>query len=725
MNPDIKNEIYLDHNATTPVLPEVAEAVLTAMRDLYGNPSSSHITGLKARQILQRARECAKTVLNTVDGEVIFNSGATESIHTAVFSALQHIRRQSSTHVPVILYGATEHKAVPEAIKHWKTILDVPCEIHAIPVDANGQIDCGFVRSFGDRLALVCTMAVNNETGVMQDLKRIESTIREVSPNALWLVDAVQALGKMTLNFSQLSVDYASFSGHKLYCPKGVGFLYVRQGAPFVALITGGGQEQGRRSGTENIPGIASLAVVLSYLVEASRSPFKDKNTLIRYNQFLTAALKDSFPEVVFNTPMEHAVPTTINFSVRGFSSKEIMDLLDAAQIRVSSGSACSSKATRSHVLDAMGLEPWRSESAIRLSFGPVVDESEIQEACLRIKSAATSLKSSCLLVNTTNEELEKVKVDGLIQIRSGDVCTQVLCSAATRHCVVIDPVPVLCERIEHLINCQGLTVLGVLCSHESGQATAQILWDMLSASKRIMYGAHCNPLKDETSEIRIDDRIRLSMLSAAHERAFVVRDEYNRIRYCFVQNVLSLQSSAIRPQAAGFQTESQSHTVGSILNSEINRPEFGEALICGAVDERHLFAISVEQLPQLDVKSNKNDAGCGAALKQIANVRAYSCSEVKSLLNQDSEVLFYDVREPYEFGLFKSWAELGFERSPENVPLSRFVAVLDNLIRDKRHTSHIVFICRSGGRSEEAANVLRRFGFDNVGHVAGGVALL
>src|SRR5690606_27262970 len=172
------------------------------------------------------------------------------------------------------------------------------------------------------------------------------------------------------LQLSETTIDYAPFSGHKLYGPKGIGFMYVRESAPFTPLIIGGGQEQGQRSGTENLPGIAALHALFELLLNKEQQVFQSHTVLEGYRQKLLSALRSVFPTLVLNHELEDSVPTTLNFSVRGVPSRDIMDVFDAANIRVSSGSACSSGVTRSFVLDAMGLEAWRSSSAIRLSFG-------------------------------------------------------------------------------------------------------------------------------------------------------------------------------------------------------------------------------------------------------------------------------------------------------------------------------------------------------------------
>jgi cysteine sulfinate desulfinase/cysteine desulfurase-like protein/rhodanese-related sulfurtransferase len=390
----MQHDIYLDANATTPVLPAAAHAAMRAMQSTYGNPSSSHMMGLQAQALMEEVRTRASRLLDTGEGRLVFVSGATEAIQTAVFSALLAIRAQRQSGKAtggLLVYGATEHKAVPECIAHWNSVLELGLEMRCLPVDGDGRHDLSALAAMAADAALVCTMAANNETGALSDLVGIERVLTRRAPDALWLVDCVQALGKMPLHLCRRRIDYAAFSGHKLYAPKGIGLLYVAARAPFTPLMVGGGQESALRSGTENMAGIAALGAVLRAL-EDGRT-FQEPAALLRMRDALANSLRDAFPGVMFNTPLDHALPTTLNFSVPGRSSKELMDVLDAGGIRVSAGSACSAaKAAPSHVLLAMGLPEERAASAIRMSFGPASDEAWIARACARIRHCGEAL---------------------------------------------------------------------------------------------------------------------------------------------------------------------------------------------------------------------------------------------------------------------------------------------------------------------------------------------
>lgn len=397
MNLDLPAELYLDFNATSAVLPEAAAAAHAAMLSAYGNPSSTHALGLRAQTLLSQTRQRAREVLGAPTGQLLFTSGATEGIQTAVLSALcglRECRRQGAAVGRVLLYGATEHKAVPEALAHWNRVLGLGFEVRALPVDARGRHDLAALRAALPEVGLLCTMAANNETGVVSDLAGIEALLRELNSPALWLVDGVQALGKLSLNLSASRIDYSPFSGHKLHAPKGVGLLYVREGSPFTPLIAGGGQEGGARSGTENMPGIAALGAVLAALQRGDT--FCLPARLHAFRQRLCEALEVAFPGVVFNAALEDSLPTTLNFSWPGVPAQRLMSALEAAGLMVSAGSACSAaQAKPSAVLAAMGWPESRSTASVRLSLGLLVDEAFVDQVCERLLACGAALRKA------------------------------------------------------------------------------------------------------------------------------------------------------------------------------------------------------------------------------------------------------------------------------------------------------------------------------------------
>ncbi|WP_075794202.1 aminotransferase class V-fold PLP-dependent enzyme [Massilia putida] len=446
------SDIYLDANATSPVLPSAIAAAVEAMEAQFGNPSSSHATGLRARRILDTTRARARRVLGAGPGRVLFTSGATEGIQTAVLSALVAVRERRAAGEDcgdLLVYGATEHKAVSESLAHWNRLLGTGLTLLALPVDAAGRHRLDVLRDLAPRAAMVCTMAANNETGAISDLDGIARVLRESGSKAYWMVDCVQALGKLPLDLANTRIDYAPFSGHKLHAPKGIGILYVRDGAPYTPLMIGGGQEGGQRSGTENMAGIAALGAVLAALEEGTT--FRGHAELAAMRDRLAATLRDAFPAIVFNAPFEHTLPTTLNFAVPGVSSKDLLDLFDAAGVRVSAGSACSAaKAAPSYVLDAMGLPLWRSGGAVRLSIGPLADDAFVDAACARIRHCGEALRASRF----------KDGSPGVMQVSGDGRYGWIVFDATT--CVVIDPPRDQLERIAALARDAGLRVLDV-----------------------------------------------------------------------------------------------------------------------------------------------------------------------------------------------------------------------------------------------------------------------
>jgi cysteine sulfinate desulfinase/cysteine desulfurase-like protein/rhodanese-related sulfurtransferase len=459
----MSTELYLDANATSPVLPSAIAAAAAAMEACFGNPSSSHACGLRAKALLDATRARARRVLGAAGGRVMFTSGATEGIQTAVLSALCAVRerrRRGEACGDLLVYGATEHKAVPESLAHWNRLLGTNLELRPLPVDATGRHRLDLLRELAPRAAFVCTMAANNETGVVSDLDGIARVLEEAASPALWMVDCVQALGKLPLQLGATRIDYAPFSGHKLYAPKGIGLLYVRADAPFTPLMCGGGQEAGQRSGTENMAGIAALGAVLEAL--ETGGTFRTPAELRALRDRLAGALREAFPSLVFNAPLEHALPTTLNFSVPGLSSKELLDLFDAAGVRVSAGSACSaSKAAPSYVLDAMGVPSERSASAVRLSFGPLADEAFVEDACARIRHCGRALARS--QQDAPLRQLESFGASGWL-----------LFDDAGRHCIAIDPPAALAPRIASDLRARDCRLLACFdTSHGAGGADA------------------------------------------------------------------------------------------------------------------------------------------------------------------------------------------------------------------------------------------------------------
>lgn len=733
-------EIYLDANATTAVLPRAREAALAAMAEDFGNPSSIHSTGLKARALMDRVRSRARRVLGVDTGRVLFVSGATEGIQTAVLSALGALRERPAGERPAwLLYGATEHKAVPEALRHWNALLGLDLELRAIPVGRDGRHDLAWLRAHAPRAGLVCTMAANNETGVISDLDGIAAALR--GSGALWMVDGVQALGKLPLHLADRGIDYAPFSGHKLYAPKGIGLLYVRDGAPFTPLLAGGGQEGALRSGTENMSGIAALGAVLA-AVEEGRT-FRDAATLEAYRERLAAALQQAFPGVVFNAPPELCLPTTLNFAVPGLSAKLLLDLFDAAELRVSGGSACSAaKAQPSHVLEAMGLSAWQCASAVRLSFGPVVDAAFIDEACARIRGCGESLRESCLNPQALGMAQP---ADGVTRFVVDGACCYLLADAASRRAVVIDPLPELTDRLAQWLRCQGYRLAAVLDTHSHGDHASS------AAALRAAVGlggaglsALGWPQGLHALELGAQQLTRLPLPGHTQDStAYLLRDA-GGLRLAFVGDTVmpgalgrsDFAQSAPQAYAASLRRLEAAvgpHTLllpghdyderfASTLAVECAAQPLLADVLGGRIDDA-AFATAKADIEQGLALTEFQTVACGARVGSAGcGASEIDAASLRELASGRPWLVLVDVREPYEQRLGQA-PELGAAVRREAVALSGLPNALSRWLALPAETP-VVFFCRSGNRSAQAAQALRRLGHAQAWSLAGGVAL-
>ncbi|MBV8035378.1 aminotransferase class V-fold PLP-dependent enzyme [Roseateles sp.] len=736
-------EIYLDANATTPVLPQAREAALAAMAEDFGNPSSIHSTGLKARALMDGVRARARRVLGADGGRLLFLSGATEGIQTAVLSALSALRDHAER-PELLLYGATEHKAVPEAIRHWNALLGLNLQVLAIPVGRDGRHDLAWLREHAPRAGLVCTMAANNETGVISDLDGIAAAL--AGSTALWMVDGVQALGKLPLRLAERRIDYAPFSGHKLYAPKGIGLLYVRDGAPFTALLAGGGQEGALRAGTENMSGIAALGAVLAALEEGGS--FRDHATLVAYRGQLAAALQKAFPGMVFNAPPEACLPTTLNFAVPGLSSKLLLDLFDAAELRVSGGSACSaSKAQPSYVLEAMGLPGWQTASAVRLSFGPVADRAFIDEACARIRVCGESLRESCLDPSAPGQALP---ADGLTRFIVDGACCYLLADAASRRAVVIDPLPELTGRLAQWLRCQDYELAAVLDTHSHGDHASSAPALVAAVEKaRGDVDALGWPHGADAVELGALRLTRLALPGHTQDStAYLLQDEGKpgggpRLAFVgdtvmpgalgrsdFAQSApraygasLRRLAQAVGPQLLLLPGHDYDDRFATTLAVECAAQPLLADVLAGRLDDAG-FAAAKARLEQGLALTEYQTVACGARIDSGCPLVASELSPegLRNLLGGHPDLLLVDVREPYEQRLGQA-PELGGAVRREAVALSGLPDALGRWLALPAGTP-VVFFCRSGNRSAQAAQALRRLGHGQAWSLGGGLAL-
>jgi cysteine desulfurase len=356
----MRRRIYLDYNATTPVAPEVLEAMLPFLRDRFGNASSVHWEGQVAKQAVDDAREAVAAFLGVEPREIVFTSGGTEADNLAV----QGIARQYAWRGRHVLVSAIEHPAVLEAAK---ALRHEGFDVETIPVTADGVVDLDrFQEMLRPDTILVSVMAANNETGVIQPVEAIGAVCRE--REIYFHVDAVQAVGKIPVEPRRWGCDLLSLSAHKIYGPKGVGALYVRQGVDLTPILYGGFQERGRRSGTENVPGIVGLGAACRYIAERWMA---EAERLAELRDRWEAELRREWPDVWVHGQRAPRVPNTSMFSLPGTDGEALLIRLDLEGVAVSTGSACSSgRLEPSHVLQAMGVPPEVVRGSIRVSLG-------------------------------------------------------------------------------------------------------------------------------------------------------------------------------------------------------------------------------------------------------------------------------------------------------------------------------------------------------------------
>ncbi|MBI4115778.1 MAG: aminotransferase class V-fold PLP-dependent enzyme [Candidatus Omnitrophica bacterium] len=352
--------IYLDHNATTPVLPEVLQAMEPFWAGLYANPSSIHQAGVQVARKIKEARREVRDLLGAQDEtEIIFTSGGTESNHTAIRSALA-----TSGGKQRLVTTVVEHSSI---LRFAKTLEKEGIEVDYARVDSKGNLDGDHFDSLVEQdAALVSVMMANNETGVLFPMEKIAERVH--SKGTLFHVDGVQAVGKVPICLKSSGIDFFSLSAHKFGGPKGVGVLYVRKGTPFHPLFPAGFQERGRRAGTENVPGIIGLGAACRQIKSCLKKENEDVRTL--RDSFESKVLKGISGVQINGDPLNR-LPNTSNLAFEGVDAEALLILLDEQGVYASSGSACLSGAPEpSRVLKAMGFSNERAKSSVRFSFG-------------------------------------------------------------------------------------------------------------------------------------------------------------------------------------------------------------------------------------------------------------------------------------------------------------------------------------------------------------------
>jgi cysteine desulfurase len=369
--------IYLDHAATTPLLPAVLEAMLPYLSQEYGNPSSIYRAGQDGKSAIERARRQAAAVIGCHPGEIVFTSGATESDNLALSGVLWHSRLGNpSQALPHLIVSAVEHHAV----LHTAEFLERQgFSLTVVPVDAEGFVDPEVVRAaIRPETRLISIMMANNEIGAIQPISDIGAVAR--AARVVFHTDAVQAAGALPINVDHLNVDLLSLSAHKFGGPKGVGLLYVRKGTPIEWMQLGGGQESGRRGGTENVAGIVGMGTAIE-LAERTRAAHVAHLTEMR--NVLWTRLQDSIDDIDLNGPSDFSrrLPNNLNVAIRGVQGETVLLALDMIGIAASAGSACTTgNSEPSHVLLAMGQGEDRARSSIRFTVGDSTTLDQIEE---------------------------------------------------------------------------------------------------------------------------------------------------------------------------------------------------------------------------------------------------------------------------------------------------------------------------------------------------------
>lgn len=370
-------EVYLDNSATTACFEEVAQLTHRIMCEDYGNPSSMHHKGVEAEKHLRYARETLARLLKVNEKEILFTSGGTESDNIALIGAAMANHRRGRH----LITTRIEHPAILQPMAYLE---NQGFQVTYLPVDREGRISLDDLeRAIRSDTILVSIMHTNNEIGSIQPVGEAGELIKRIDPQILFHVDAVQGFGKFRIYPSRMHVDLLSVSGHKIHGPKGVGFLYIREGAKISPIIYGGGQQKGMRSGTENVPGIAGLAKAAE-MIYADLD--KDMDRMYELRDMLVQGVSGIEDVRVNGCPGREGAAHIVSLSVRGVRSEVLLHALEDRGIYVSAGSACASnKPQTSATLKAIGLERDLLDSTIRFSISVFTTREEIQYTILAL----------------------------------------------------------------------------------------------------------------------------------------------------------------------------------------------------------------------------------------------------------------------------------------------------------------------------------------------------
>tara|TARA_B110000438_G_scaffold187542_1_gene179233 strand:+ start:763 stop:1932 length:1170 start_codon:yes stop_codon:yes gene_type:complete len=379
-------KIYLDHNATTPLHPEVLNAMLPALQDNFGNPSSIHSFGRSARVQLDEAREKVARLIGASSSEIIFTSGGTEANNLALLGVALKDKEKK------IITSKTEH---PSVLNPCRQLEEQGVEVHYLDVDRFGRIDINNLESqITESTALISLQHANSETGVLQDIKKISELAR--SNGVLFHTDAVQSVAKIEFDLKDYPVDMLSISAHKFNGPKGVGALFLRKGTPALfAPVSGGSQEKKRRGGTENVAGIIGFGKACEIAIK--RVSTLEVSRVAELKDYFYNKVYEMIPGTELFGDMQNSLPNTLNLGFAGVEGDTLLIAMDMEGVAVSTGSACSSgTGLPSPVLQAMGLPDNKINSSIRFSLGCSTTKTEL-DSVLKTLVKAVSLNNTAI----------------------------------------------------------------------------------------------------------------------------------------------------------------------------------------------------------------------------------------------------------------------------------------------------------------------------------------
>lgn len=381
-------EIYLDNAATTKVFPEVRDMMVQVMEQDFGNPSSKHTKGMEAEQYVTRSREQIAASLKCQHKEIIFTSGGTESNNMALLGTALGNRRGGKH----IITSRIEHPSIHEPLA---LLEQMGYEVTYLPVDENGHVlREQLEEALREDTLLVSLMMVNNEIGSLEDIQSLAGTVKKKNPHTLFHTDAIQAYGKQKLAPKKLGIDMMSVSGHKIHGPKGVGFLYVKEGTRVSPILYGGGQQKGMRSGTENVPAVAGLGEAVRLIYQEHASKVEHLYELKQYFMERVQSLEGVVVNGVSSLSWKETAPHIVSVSFGGIKSEVLLHALAQKGIFVSSGSACSSNHPElSGTLQAIGVAEQMLDSTLRFSFSVDTTQEELDQTILVLEEILPQLR--------------------------------------------------------------------------------------------------------------------------------------------------------------------------------------------------------------------------------------------------------------------------------------------------------------------------------------------